>query len=133
MNWKRYQNELILLLSVLIAIAAFSYKRTMHRSMALENQHMAQEVAVLQEVAGLKKIWGDKRISKRLDSIRSSVASSKVTWQKKGKKLTARFTGLQPTEVNNIVSRLLNVPIQIEQLKVEKTGEVYKVEIKCKW
>jgi hypothetical protein len=105
----------------------------MHDTMAVKNQQMAQEVAVLQEIAELKKIWGDKRIPQKLDSVHKMVSASKVTWQKRGKKLTAHFSELQPSEVNRIISKFLNIPVRIDHLKVEKKGDVYSMEIKCKW
>jgi hypothetical protein len=133
MNWKRYRNELILLAVTLFAVMAFVYKSSMHNTMALNNQKMAQDVAVLQEITSLKKVWGDKRIPQKLDSVRTMVPASKVQWQKQGKKLTAHFSELQPSKVNKIISKFLNTPVQIERLKVEKKGDVYSVEIKCKW
>ena len=133
MSWKHYQNEIILALVAVFAVSSFAYKSKMHHAIALENQRMAQEIAVMQETASLKKIWGDKRISSKLDAVRKTVPSSKLTWNKRGKKLTAVFSDLQPKEVNRVVSKLLNIPIQIERLSVEKKGETYNVEIRCKW
>ena len=133
MNWKRYRNELILIVITFFAIMAFVYKSGMHHTMALDNQKMAQDITILQEITSLKKIWGDKRIPKKLDIVRTMVPPSKVQWQKQGKKLTVHFSGLQPSEVNKIVSKFLNIPVQIEHMKVEKKGDVYSMEIKCKW
>ena len=114
-------------------MGAFVFKHTRHTQMAQKNQRMAQEVTVLHETASLKKIWGDKRIANKLESIHSALPASKVTWKKRGRKLTATLVNLQPQEVNRIVSKILNVPIQIEQLKVLKEGDTYKVELRCKW
>ena len=133
MNWKRYQNELILAVALLFALTAFVYKNHIYESVVLKNQQTAQELVVLQETAGLKKIWTDKRISSRLDALRSMVPPSKVQWHKSGKKLTATFTQLQPSELNRMVSKLLNLPVQIDRIHIVKKGETYEVELKCKW
>jgi len=133
MNWKPYKHELILVVMILFAAAAFFYKSSQHAAMASGNQKMAQEIAIVEEVASLQKIWADKRIPKKLETIRSIVSSSKIQWQKKGRKLAIYFRGLSPSEVNKVVTKLLNIPIQIEKVKVEKNGETYTMEIRCKW
>jgi len=133
MNLKQYQNELILAVAFILALSTFVYKNSRHRAMSEENQQMSKEVAVVQETAGLQKIWGDKRLAKRVELLRSLIAPSKVKWQKKGKKLTATFVGLQPSEVNKVMSKFLNIPVQIETVHLQKNGETYNMEIKCKW
>jgi len=133
MSLKQYRNELLLAAALLLALISFVYKTGQHTEMALENQRMAQEAVLLQEIVSLKKIWADKRIAKKLESVRSLVPSSKVKWEKKGRKLTVTFKDLQPAEVNKIVTKLLNIPVQIEKMKVAKEGENYKMEIRCKW
>jgi hypothetical protein len=132
-NVKRYTNELIVATALLFALAALGYKFSERTKMAESNQIMAKEVAVFQETVSLKKIWGDKHLGKKLESIRKLVPASKVKWQKKGKKLTARFSGLKPSEVNTLVTKLLNIAVQVETLKVKKNGDTYTLEIQCKW
>jgi len=132
-NVKRYSNELIVLAALLFALMALGYKFSQRTAMAEKNQAMAKEVAVFQETISLKNIWGDKRIGKKLESIRKMVPASKVKWQQKGKKLTARFTDLKPSEVNNLVTKFLNIAVQVVSLKVDKNGDTYTLEIQCKW
>jgi len=133
MNWKRYSHELIVVLAVLFALFAYGYKHAQRTAMAEENQEMAKEVALFQETVALKKIWADKRIPQKLDNIRKMFPSAKVKWQKKGKKLTASFEGLKPSEVNKLVTKFLNIAVQVELLRVKKNGESYSMEIRCKW
>jgi len=132
-NIKRYSNELMVAAALLFALFALGYKFSQRTAMAEENQMMAKEVAVFQETLSLKKIWGDKGIGKNLESIRKMVPASKVKWQQKGKKLTAHFTDLKPSEVNILITKFLNVAVQIESLKVKKSGDTYMLEIRCKW
>jgi hypothetical protein len=126
-------NEVILSVALLFAAGSFIYKSKMRRSMALENQEMIQEIVVAKEISSLKKIWADKHIVQKLESVKTLFPSSKVTWSRRGKKLSARFSDLVPSEVNKVVSMILNIAVQIERFKVEKKGDKYNVEIQCKW
>jgi len=133
MSWQHYRNELIVVASLLFALAAFGYKMKQRSATVEVSQAMETEVATLREIGSLKKIWGDKRISEKLDRVRTLIPSSKVQWQKKGKKLTAVFSELKASEVNTLVTKFLNIAVQIESLKVKKRGENYSMEIRCKW
>jgi len=133
MKLKRYQNELMLVAAVLFLIAALMYKQAQRGRMSEVNQEMAKEIAVFQETINLKKVWDDKRIPQKLEAIQKLVPASKIKWQKKGKKLTVRFTDMLPSEINKVVTKMLNIAIQLESIKVEKSGKHYTMEIKCKW
>jgi len=129
----RYRNELIVLGALLFALGAWGYKAVQRSKMAESNQKMAKEIALFHETVSLKKIWGDKRIPQKLKSIRSLVPSSQVQWHQRGKKLKALFTDLKAAEVNTVITKLLNTPVQVEMLRVTKKGETYSMEIQCKW
>jgi hypothetical protein len=133
MIWKRYQNELMVAGALILALLAWGYKSMQHASVAMENQRMAQEVAVLEEITSLQKIWGDKRIPQKLEAVKKMIPSSKMKWTKEGKKVTVSLHGLSPSEVNRIATKLLNVPVQIRHLKVEKKNSTYEMEFTCKW
>jgi len=133
MSWKRYRNELIVLAALLFALGSFTYKLSQRAEKAEVNQKMAKEVALFQETVSLKSIWGDKRIWHRLQSVRKLVPANKVSWIKKGKRLTATFRDLTGPEVNRLVTKFLNIAVQVESLRVIKNKEHYSMEIRCKW
>jgi len=133
MIWQRYRNELIVAAALLFALSAFLYKHAERTEMAQSNQQMAKEFALLKETVSLKKIWGDKQIGKKVDRLKNLVDPSKLIWQKKGRKLHMELHDLSASEVNKVVTRLLNIPVQVQKLKSEKTGNMYSMEIVCKW
>jgi hypothetical protein len=133
MIWKRYRNELIVFSALLFALGSFMYKLSQHTAKAEANQKMAKEVALFQETVSLKSIWGDKQIWHRLESVRKLVPENKVSWMRKGRRLTATFRDLTGPEVNRLVTRLLNIAVQVESLRITKNGERYSMEIRCKW
>jgi len=133
MNLNHYRNELIVGLSFILVLIAFFYKNTQVSSQAEQLFAMKQEVRDFKEIIAYKKIWGDKGLSKKIDKLQTVVPSSKVRWSKKGKKLTARYVGLTPKELNKIMTKLMSLAIQITELDIAKSGENYNMECKCKW
>ena len=133
MMFKRYQNELIVVFSVLLLILALAYKSTAFSSSA-ENISMGkQEVSEFKELLVFKKRWLDKKTSKRVDKLEKLVPASKVIWKKKGKKLTARYKDLTPKELNKLITSILNMAVQIQVLEISNNNGSYTVEFKCKW
>jgi len=133
MNWKRYQNEIIVLVSLVIMLFAYLYKHnhTQARVMgATKSQHSINE---FKEAVALKKIWADKNINKKIAMLKTIVPSSKVTWIKKKEKITASYKGLNASELNKLTGKILNLPIEISLLNINKIGTLYNVELKCKW
>jgi len=133
MSWKRYQNELIALTAFVVMLAAYAYKHTQITSQAQAVQSTQKALDELKEVIALKKIWANKKTSKKLAALQSLVPASKVKWSKKGKKLTASYTGLSSNELNKLTTKILNLPVEVSLLDIQKTGSTYNVEFKCKW
>jgi hypothetical protein len=133
MIWKRYQNELMVAVALLLLIVALIYKNVQVSSSTESLALSKQEVREFKELVILKKRWLDKKTSKKLDKLQKLVPSSKVKWQKKGKKLTASFHGLSSQELNKVITMILNLAVQIELLEIKNDQGSYNVEFKCKW
>jgi hypothetical protein len=133
MIWKRYQNEFIVLLSVLLFLSSLLYKTTQSAN-SVENQTVTKyAVHEFKQIIAHKKQWADKNIVKKLDKLKQAVPQSKVQWKKKGKTLTADFKGLNAKELNKVVTTILNLAVQIQVLKVKEVNGNHDVEFKCKW
>jgi hypothetical protein len=90
-------------------------------------------VGEIKEVIALQKIWADKKTTKNVDKLQTLIPTSKVQWSSKSKKVTANYKGLTATELNNLVTKILNLPVEIQKLKIQKIASSYDVEFKCKW
>ena len=133
MIWKRYRNELIVALSLLLLLSALGYKR-MAVSSSIENKTDTKyAVREFQELISLKKRWADKALSKKVDKLQKLVPDSKVKWQKKGKKLSVSYKDLTSKELNKVITTILNIAVQIELLEIKNNNSSYDVEFKCKW
>ena len=133
MSLKRYQNELVVLLALLLMLGAFLYKNGQISSQEKYAATTKQAVADFKEIVALKKIWADKKISKKVEKLKSLIPVSKVRWSSKSKKVTASYKGLTAAELNKLVTKILDLPIEIKKLKIHNIASSYDVEFKCKW
>lgn len=133
MTWKRYQNELIALVAFVFMLGAYGYKTVQVSSQAQSLASAKHSVAEIQEVISLMKIWDDTRTGKKVEKLQTIVPSSKVTWSDQNKKVTASYKNLTAAELNTLVTKILNLPVEIQKLKIQKVASSYDVEFKCKW
>ena len=133
MTWKRYQNELIALIAFIFMLVAYGYKTAQVSSQAQSIAEAKHSVAEIQEVVSLKKIWADTRTGKKVEKLQTLVPASKIKWSNKNKKVTASYKNLTARELNTLVTKILNVPVEIQKLKIQKVASSYDVEFKCKW
>ncbi len=133
MNWKLYKNELILAVSLVLMLSMLFYKNNQISSRAQEMSSHKHTVMELRELISLQKIWADKKVSKKVDKLEKIVSSPKVKWSKRGKKLTADYKDLDPKELNKLITTILSMAVQIQELKINRNDSSYDVEFKCKW
>ncbi|MDQ7047110.1 MAG: hypothetical protein Q9M39_05640 [Sulfurovum sp.] len=138
MSWKKYQNELIVFIAFTFMFMGYGYKQTQMASgeeSALESRLVIEEI---KEVIALKKIWSDKKITQKVNKIKSLIPEDKMKWKKTSKKVTASYKGLNDKELNTLVSKILNLPIIIKKLHIKNVDfkhvdSAYDVEFKCQW
>jgi len=128
---KAYKNEIIVGLALLLLLIAFGYKQG--KVSGQTDTSASSELQELKEVIALKKVWGDKKTTKRVDKLKTMVAPSKVKWSRTSKKLSASFSNLNNQELNRLIIRVMNLAVKIQKLEVKKSGASYHVELKCKW
>lgn len=133
MSWKRYQNELMVLLAFLLMLGAFLYKNGQISSQEKYATTTQQAVSDFKEIIALKKIWTDKKTSKKVEKLKVLIPAGKVKWSNKSKKVTASYKGLTAPELNKLVTKILELAVEIQKLEIKKTDSFYDVEFKCKW
>ncbi len=133
MNWRAYQNELIALIAFVVMLGAYAYKHNQVSTQVTQAQTVQQSLEELKEVIALKKIWADKKTSQQIKKLQTLISASKVKWSQKSNKVTASYIGLDANELNKLTTKILNLPVEIRLLDIQKTGATYHVEFKCKW
>jgi len=131
MQLKRYKNELIVGVALLLLLVSLIYKQGVTAGQS--DASAGTSLQELKEVIALKKVWGDKKTTKKVDKLKTIVSPSKVKWSKKSKKLTASFSNLTNQELNGVIVKIMNLAVEIQKLEVKKQGVAYQVEFKCKW
>jgi len=133
MTWKRYQNELIALVAFVLMLGTYGYKMGHISSQSETIAGAKHSVGEIKEVISLQKIWSDKKTGKKVEKLQTLIPASKVKWSNKSKKVTASYKSLTATELNTLVTKILNLPVEIQKLKIQKIASSYDVEFKCKW
>ena len=135
MIWKRYQNEMFIVISLLLMGMALLYKNSIADRLDIVNNEVEASIAQIGEIAALKKQWNNKNVGKKIESIKRGIAADKVkSFEIKNRKLLASFRNLSATEMNNIILRLENIAVQISTLNtIRKSENSYNMEIVCKW
>lgn len=134
MIWKRYQNELIVSIAILLMVSGYIYKSRSIEKMESAELRLAKSASEASEIISLKKQWSDPKLSKQILKLKESISTQKVkSFVIKRKKLTVSFQNLTSREMNSIVIKLENTAVQITKLEIERDDKEYKMEIKCKW
>jgi len=134
MNIEQYKFEIVLISSFLLMIMTFIYKSTSYSTMksdTIENKIENQEI---NRVIALKELWGDKKLTKKVNSIKQGVSQAKIKeFKNRSKKLKASFQDLSINELNTIIKKVTNLAISVIKLDIKYKNEKYRLELKCKW
>ena len=133
-NLKKYQNEIILLVSILFMLSAYIYKTDKINSFEIGKQEVALSLSSVSKISSLKDLWGDKKLSAKVPKLKMMVNSSKVkSFSIKSKKLKARFINLTIKELSTLLQKISNIAVEITLIDVKKDNDLYNMELKCKW
>ena len=133
---RRYQNEGIILLALLLLFAAVLYRGHQHSSLQESSAKATAMVSKIEDVATMKKLWQkNSTISQKLQAIRSYLPAAKVkTLQIEKKKAHILLEGLDGNELNKVAGKYLaSIPVQIIEMSIRRDGEYYRLELQCKW
>ena len=133
MNLRRYKYEIIVAFAFLLMVVAFAYKHYQVKQQTQEASQIKHSLEKLQEIIALKKIWGDKKLGKKVEQLHTIIPTGKLKWSKKQNKVTASYINLSPNELNKLITKIANTPVVITLLDVNKKESNYNVEFKCKW
>jgi len=135
MTLQRYKNEIILLLALLFAIAAFLYKLNASSYVEENKARTQQQIAEITAINKYKNQWDGKGMPNKVKALKTVVDASKVkSFSKKSKKLVASYVNLTANDLNKINNKLINMPVQIIKLQVtESSKNIYSMEFTCKW
>jgi len=132
---QRYKNEIILLLTLLFAIGAFFYKFSANSEVQKNKTIIEKKIDEINTIEKYKKQWASKGMANKIKIFKTIVSASKIKkFSKQSSKVTLSYKNLTARELNKIINKLLNLPIQIINLKIKESSKnQFTMEFTCKW
>jgi len=131
---RKYQNELMVVLGLVVLLGGFLYQRGMARKLDASLERSKTAARQITEAKTLQKVWSTKGIKKKVAALHALLPAGKIrTFDQKKKKLTAEFTALTGQELNLISTRLASLPLRIQEFAVTRSGRQYDVRCTCAW
>ncbi len=131
---RKYQNEGIVLLALLLLIGGFLYQRGMERKLDTSLEQSKTVAAEIAKAKTLRQVWSSKRLKQKIASLRGGVPSNKVkTFTFAKNKLNAHFFQLTGKELNNIATKIASLPVHIQEFGVTRMGSQYALRCLCTW
>lgn len=133
---RRYQNEGMILLALLLLFAAVLYRGYQHNSLQESSTKATEMASKIEDVATMKKLWQkNSTVPQKLQAIKSYLSPAKVkTLQIEKKKAHILLEGLDGNELNSVTGKYLaSIPVQITEMSIRRDGEYYRLELQCKW
>ena len=133
---RRYQNEGMILLALLLLLAAVLYRGYQHNSLQKSSTKATEMVSKIEDVATMKKLWQkNSAIPKKLQAIKSYLPAAKIKMlQIEKKKAHILLERLDGNELNGVTGKYLaSIPVQITEMSIRRDGEYYRLELQCKW
>ena len=133
---RRYQNEGMILLALLLLVAAMFYKSYRHTKLQTSSAEATEMVSKIEDIATMKKLWQkNSTVAQKLNAIKTYLPAIKIkTLQIGKKKAHVLLEGLNGNELNSVAGKYLaSIPVQIVEMSIRRDGEYYRLELQCKW
>jgi len=133
---RRYQNEGIVLLALLLLIGAFLFKNYRQKALESRTEDTAALISQIEDIDTMQKLWQkNKTVPQQLERIREGLDQSKIhTFDIKKKKAHLVLEQLSGSQLNSIVGKqIASIPVQISEIMIERSGDHYRLELQCKW
>ncbi len=130
----KYRNEWILLAALALLIGGVIYRYTMQSRLEQATTQAAQTRQQVEEIQVLKKVWSTQGLKGKVAQLRSVVPASKVhSFQQKKQELNAEWSDLNGQQLNAVTTRIASLPLRIESMTIERSGDNYTVRCRCTW
>jgi len=133
---RRYQNEGMILLALLLLVFAMLYKSYRHTALQKKSTEATEMVSKIEDIATMKKLWQkNSTIPQKLNAIKSYLSAVKVkVLEIEKKKAHIVLEGLSGNELNSVSGKYLaSIPVQITEMSIQRNQEIYRLELRCKW
>ena len=133
---RRYQNEGLILLALLLLVAAFFFKSYRQKALETRERDTTALISQIEDIDTMQKLWSkNKSVPQQLEKIKSDLEAGKIrTFEIKKKKAHLVLEQLTGSQLNTIIGkRIASIPVQITEITIERNGDHYRLELQCKW
>jgi hypothetical protein len=128
------KSKILIALSILFLIGSVAFDFSQKKSFANSLQNIKDERTQIAYVADLKALWGAKGMKSKLTRVINSIPSSKKkNFLVKRNKAEIKLVSLSDRELNRVLSKLANLPLEFRKLSVVKSGDNFDLECTCVW
>ncbi len=131
---RRYQNEWILLIALLVFIGGVAYRYTMQTRLERTVAQVSKTRQQVQDIQTLKKVWSTQGLKEKVAQLRSTVPAKHVhDFLQKKQELSAEWRSLNGQQLNALTTRIASLPLRLQEMTIERDGENYTVRCRCTW
>jgi len=131
---RRYQNEWILLIAFLVFVGGVAYRYTMQSRLERTVAQASTTRQQIQDIQTLKKVWSTQGLKEKVAQLRSIVPAGNVqSFLQKKQELNAEWRSLNGQQLNTLTTRIASLPLQLQEMTIERDGENYTVRCRCTW
>lgn len=134
--WRRYQNEGMIAIALLLLLCAVLFKSYRYNTLQASSKEASQMASRIEDIATMKKLWNkNKTIPEKLESLKRYVGGTKIKqFEVKKKKAHIVLQSLNGSQLNSVTGKYLaSIPVQIIQMNIQRDGDNYGLELRCKW
>ncbi len=127
------KNIIVVLVAFVFALAALAFKYYQKNEFQKQVSQLEKEKKELFYIKELERIWSAKQIRMKVSQALANIEEKKKRINFSRKKLTLFLNDLTDKEINLALSKLASLPLKFKDLKLQKSGENFKMECVCVW
>lgn len=126
--------ELAALLAVVFMIGAGAFNLYQSQRLKQVEREVRNTQTELRDTLALKALWDTKGLREKVEKLRGLVRSDQMeTFRLKKHMLELRARKLSGRDLNRLMSKLGALPLQIQELEISRSNDLYTLECRCKW
>ena len=125
------KGSLIVIASLIFLALSVLFSYNAKKQFIQENKRVKEEIVELKQTQDLQKLWRAKGMKSKIN--RALASFKPIDLKIERKKATLKANNLNYTKLNKMLNKLASLPLQFQELKVDKNGDNFNLECKCVW
>jgi len=125
------KGSLIVIASLIFLALSVLFSYNAKKQFIQENKRVKAEIVELKQIQDLQNLWRAKGMKSKLNKALASFSPKDLKIERK--KAILKANNLNYTQLNKMLNKLASLPLQFQELKVDKNGDNFNLECKCVW